>query len=86
MSLNYCVKLLKDREPKEGYREVVQEKDILHNERMKEKVVDDIEELPIEVFNKTLNILKNKYSKKYEFITKAGSSLHLALFKLFQVI
>ena len=42
VSLNYCVKLLKDREAKEGYREVVREKDILHNERMKEKVVDDL--------------------------------------------
>ena len=57
-SLKYCVDLLKDREPKEEFREIVQNKDVLHQERMREDVIDDIEELPFEVFTKTLSILK----------------------------
>ena len=60
--------------------------DNIHNARMNEVVEDDIEELPLDVFTKVLSMLKSKYNDKYEFITKAGNSLVLALFNLFSII
>ena len=86
MSLEYLLNLLKTREPKPKYAEIIREKKELHYKRMAEEVHDDIEELPIESFMKTLEVLQKRPDNKYDFITKSGSSLKAALFKLFQII
>ena len=86
VTLNYCVKLLTNREPKEAYRETIEQLERDHEERMKEKVEEDLEELPFDVFMKILNDLKNKPGGKYDFITKSGYNLLSSIFNLFQII
>ena len=53
---------------------------------MSEVIEDDMEELPIEVFQKTFENISRKHGNKYKFIINAGYSLKLALFHLFQVV
>ena len=53
---------------------------------MKERIVNDIEELPLITFLKTLDMITKKPGNKYNFITKSGESLKWALFNLFQII
>ena len=85
-SLKYCVNLLTNRKPKEEYRDVIENLEKIHQERMKEEVEEDIEELPLDIFIKTLNYLKSKPGNKYDFIIKAGGSLLSSIFNLFQII
>ena len=75
ITLNYCVKLLTNREPKSGYFEVIRKKEQLHEIRMKEVIVNDCDLLTPEMFNSALRHLKIKHFDKYKFILKGGSSL-----------
>ena len=84
VSLNFCVNLLKTKEPKEDYKELIARKKELHYQRMIERIPNDLEDLPVESFYKVLNTLIKKPGNKYEFITKSGSSLKDALLNLFQ--
>ena len=86
MSLQYCVDLLTNREPKKGFEEVIRMKEVLHQERMDEIVEDDIDELPREAFNKALVTIRKKGENKYKFITNAGFSLNEALYNLYNII
>ena len=71
----YLINLLRNKEPVGKYIEIVRNKESLHYERMKEKIPNDIEELPVECFFKTLEKLKKKPGNKYDFITKSGNGL-----------
>ena len=82
---DYCVNLLKNKEPSEGFQEDMDMKKIIHNVRMKETIEDDIQ-FSREMFNQTFDILKKKKKTKYDFILKAGPSLHNALFKLYKEV
>ena len=53
---------------------------------MEEHPEDDIDDIDFSTYNHVLNKMRKKTSKRYEFITKAGESLHLALFNLFRSI
>ena len=53
---------------------------------MSEVVPNDLEELPVDSFFKTLESLTKKPGNKYDFITKSGASLKAALLNLFQLI
>ena len=53
---------------------------------MEESIDDDLESLPFSTFQKTLVTLTKKPGNKYDFITKAGKSLQMALFNLFRVV
>ena len=53
---------------------------------MEEEITNDLEELPIESFMKTLEIIQKKPGNKYQFVTGSGESLKTALLKLFQII
>ena len=86
VSLDYLVNILKTEEPSEKYAEEVARRKEVHYERMEEIVPDDLEELPEETFWKTLVKLEQRPGSKYEFITKAGSSLKFALLNLFKII
>ena len=55
VSLEYCVKLLTNREPRGMFQEIMKRKVSLHQERMKEIVFDDLGDLPFSYF---LNALK----------------------------
>ena len=53
---------------------------------MKESEVEDSDQLDRETFEKTCLDLSKKPGSKYDFITRAGTSLKLALFNLFRII
>ena len=84
--MNYCKNLLTNRDTTPGYEKEVETKKILHKMRMEEYVRDDIVELTIDMFNKTLKDLWKNKKEKYKFIHNAGHSLKNALFHLFKVV
>ena len=45
VTLKYCVDLLTNREPREGFKEVMRMKENIHEQRMKEKVENDLGDL-----------------------------------------
>ena len=86
VSLNYVVDLL-SKKPTDGkYAEEINLKKTKHFERMEEVVEDDLDELPLTTFQKTLELLNKKPGNKYDFITKAGQSLKMALYTLFKQV
>ena len=82
VSLNYCVKLLTNREPKEKYLKYFQETQSLHKARMNEHFENDVFELTQEMFQVSIKSITSKPGKKYNFIIREGQSLHEALFDL----
>ena len=86
VSLEYCVDLLTAKEPPEKFADHINGLKHIHEERMKEKIDDDIDELPIDTFMKVFSELSKKPGLKYKFITKAGKSLHKAVLNLFQIV
>ena len=86
VSVEFCERLLRNREPKDEYSHVIKSYERLHTERMQELIEGDIDELPLSAYNRVLEIIKKKPGEKYQFIKKAGSSFHEALFKLFQIV
>ena len=53
---------------------------------MSDQVTDDIEELPLNLFNKALKKVNEKPGDKYKFIVRGGFSLKNALFTLFSIV
>ena len=78
--------LLKNHKPKEEYADLIKYKDELHEEILQESIPDDIEELPEELFIKTLEQILKKPGNKYQFIKKSGSSYIQAIFNLFHTV
>ena len=58
----------------------------LHNLHLNEVIVGDVEELPVDIFNKTFERLVKKPGDKYDFFIKGGNSLKEALFNLCQIV
>ena len=71
-SLNYCIKLLTKREPKPAYKDVVEAKKVVHFERMKEVIPNNVEELPEDLFFKVLDSLSKEPGDEHQFIVKSG--------------
>ena len=86
VSLSYLSNLLKTKEPNDEYADIIARKKALHYERMLEQIPNDLEEMPLESFFKTLENIQKKPGNKYEFITKSGASLKAALLNVFQII
>ena len=63
-----------NRQPKEEFAEDVLLKENVHLVRMEEVIENDIEELTLQMFDKTYNTLKKKPGKKYNFIIKRWNS------------
>ena len=82
--LKHCQNVLKTRPPKPEYEEDVNAKKLIHEIRMRERVDGDIEELTLDMFNKSLREVCKKKGKKYEFILNAGYDLKNSLFFLFK--
>ena len=78
--VDYCQKLLKNREPKEEFRKDLETKKRVHNLRMK-KNYDNDPEFSREMFQEMIQRVKTKGGNKYDFVLKAGYSLFNALFK-----
>ena len=83
VTLEYCVNLLTNREPKPAYIEVMKTKEELHNLRMQEVIFNDINELTLDMFNSALKHVSSTHGSKYKFILKAGPLYLNALYKLF---
>ena len=81
---DYVEELLTNKEPRESFKDV-EWKRIIHDIRMKERNENEIP-FSRELFNSTFKQLKSKGGSKYNFILKAGKSLHDALFKLYEVV
>ena len=58
----------------------------LHNIRMQEHIDNNVEDFGYDTYTTILNKMKKKTSNRYDFITKAGSSMHFALYNLFRTI
>ena len=86
VSLDYCTDLLTNRKPKVKYEEDILMKELIHEIRMNEVVIDDIEELSEFRFNATYDTLVKKPGSKYKFIMNGGPFLKAALLKLCQVV
>ena len=84
-SLDYCVELLTNRSPKEEYKKEIEIKDEIHTIRMEEQIENDVE-FTEKIFFDSINELKKKNKKKYEFIIQSGKSFKDALFKLFDLV
>ena len=87
MSLEFCCRLLTNREPNEAYRYDIEAKKNVHMLRMKSVGYEDpmFDDLSENLFNETYNRLK-KSSSKYNFIMKAGKGLKPALFNLCRTV
>jgi hypothetical protein len=82
-SIDYLSNLLKNREPKEDYRENFETLRILHDSRMNEELEND-EELTKEDFQNMLKKLKRKKAAKYKFLLNGGESYQNAIFCLYK--
>ena len=77
-SLNYCVKNLSDNEVSEKVKVLVTLKENLHKMRMKEDTLDEFK-VDIEEYEEVVEKFKNKDTKSYDFLVKAGDSYQLAI-------
>ena len=84
-SIDYLSNLLKNREPKEDYREHFETLRILHDSRMNEELEND-EELTKEDFQNMLKKLKRKKAAKYKFLLNGGESYQNAIFCLYKKV
>ena len=57
VTLKFCKNLLTNRLPNQGYEEDINVKRRLHEQRMEEEIVGDVDELLIEMFNSLLKEL-----------------------------
>ena len=86
VSLEYCVQLLTNRNPKDDYFDDVMLKNLVHDSRMNETINDDDIKFSSSLFYNTLDGLRKENNNKFVTITKSGKSLHLALCNLFERI
>ena len=86
VSLSYCCDLLTNRLPRTDFIVEIELKSLLHEVRYNEVSEDDIQLLTIDQFHDTILALSKKPGSKYDFITKAGKSLHGALYRLCQAV
>ena len=82
VTLEYCLKTLKNNEPEDEARDAVELKEELHKLRMNNKVNDREYQITDVDYFMTLKKFETKRSKVYDFITKAGIRFQLAIFKL----
>ena len=85
-TLKYCVILLTNRQPKEGYTDIIKRKESLHELRMNEVIHNDILVLTPEMYHSAFQYLMKKNGAKYKFLINGGMSLHNALYNLFLII
>ena len=71
--MQYCTRLLTNREPSIEFATDLEIKKLIHLARMEEEVVDEaFEKLDQSYFNKIYDQLRKKPGNKYDFLTKGG--------------
>ena len=84
-SVDYLSSLLRNRDPKEGYKEDLKTLRILHEQRMLEECSDE-ESLSENDFQNMMKKLKKKKADKYKFILNGGKSYQNVLFCLYKKV
>ena len=84
-SVEYLSTLLKNRDPKEEFKEVLNTLRLLHEHRMSEEYSDN-EILTENDFQEMMKKIKKKKADKYKFILKGGKSYQTALFSLYKKV
>ena len=84
-SLQYCVELLSNREPREGFKADFELKELVHTARMGEVIPEDVNNLTDFMFDQTYKALSKK-TGKYDFLIRGGSALKSALLKVCQSV
>ena len=82
VTLDYCKEVLKNNEPEEDFKELVEYKEKVHKIRMESNDDDEEVEITEEEFNQTLAKFESIGSNIYFFITRAGHKYKKAIFKL----
>ena len=78
--------LLKTKEPKAVYDAIYKYNEMIHGIRMKEKIDNDFDELPEDIFRQTVEKLISKPGNKYDFLLKGGKGLRMALLNLYKIV
>ena len=65
---------------------IFQRKLDIYADHMAENVENDIDELPVSIFEKAMNQIAKKHSDKYQFILQGGKSMKDAIFKLMKLV
>ena len=86
VSLQYCKNLLKNRAPRPGFEEILHDKTVMHELRMKE--VNQADEITFtkEMFNSALQRLSSNHPNKYKFILKGGTAYLSSLYTLMKSV
>ena len=79
MTLEYCLKTLKNNEPEDDVREAVELKEELQKLRMNDDTDNTEYNTTDEDYFKTLRKFEAKNSKVYDFITKAGVQFQMVI-------
>ena len=82
VTLQYCLNTLKNNEPKERVKELIELKEEVHALRMTDQSKDTAYELTDEDNFFIMWKFKSKNSATYQFITKAGHNFQLAIINL----
>ena len=83
LTVKYCADLLTNRNPKRGFEEDIDLKNLVHDIRMLENDNFDLTE---EMFEGSLKELSIKKKDKYSFILNGGEDLKKAVFALFKKV
>ena len=93
MSLKYCVKLLTNKDPPEGFEKKMDSLVKIHDVRMKiqnesESESEDEEDSKLTKieFENLIQKFKSKNKHAYDFLTKAGEGLQETIFKICELI
>ena len=81
ITLNYCVENLKNNEPSDEVKELVERRKIEQQEKMTDKSGESFE-VTFEEFDEVLAKFETKDTTTYDFPIKAGAKYKLAMFKI----
>ena len=78
VSVDFCKKILTNKNPKAEFEEDLEWKKRVHEVRMSEKIQNDIKYTET-MFHNTMKELRKKHRNKYDFIVKGGKSFLMHL-------
>ena len=81
VTLKHCLNALKYNIPGDLVKQTVDLVNKVHDNRMKEKDINEVEVL-MEDFEEVLEKLKRNHKRSYDFITKSGDGFKSSMFKL----
>ena len=83
VTLKHCLDSLKNNDPEEDVKPLVDLVNKVHDRRM-EVIDDDDFEVTKDDFDEIVNKIEKKHKRSYDFLTKAGDGFKNSIFKLFR--